>query len=92
MTDNVRIGISTCHNFMTLVGYYKPTEHDKIYEKMMEITNDHDASADVADWCELATIDNDSIVGETYELPACTVFVIDDIKMHELNEEISKGW
>ncbi len=92
MADNARIGISTCHNFMTLVGYYKPTEHDKIYEKMMEITNDHDTSADVADWCELATVDGNNIVGEAYELPECTIYAIDHAKMNELNEKISKGW
>ena len=42
--------------------FYKPSDHYGIYDKMMELTdNDHDLSADVASWCELAC------VGEIYE-------------------------
>ncbi len=41
--------------------YFIPSDHDRIYEKMMEITNrDHEISDDAACWCELAS------VGETY--------------------------
>ena len=41
---------------------YQPSDHDAIYERMMELTgNDHEISADAASWCELAT------VGEIYE-------------------------
>lgn len=41
---------------------YKPSDYDRIYEKIMEITDgDHEVSADAASWCELAT------VGEIYE-------------------------
>lgn len=40
---------------------YYTTDHDWIYERMMEITgNDHEISADAASWCELAS------VGERY--------------------------
>ena len=42
--------------------HYRPSDHDAIYERMMELTgNDHEISADAASWCELAT------VGEIYE-------------------------
>lgn len=43
--------------------YYRPlSDYDKIYDKMMELTDgDHEISADAASWCELAT------VGEIYE-------------------------
>ena len=42
--------------------HYRPSNHDAIYERMMELTgNDHEISADAASWCELAT------VGEIYE-------------------------
>ena len=42
--------------------YYRPNEHDRIYNKIMEITdNDHEISCDAASWCELAS------VGEIYE-------------------------
>ena len=41
---------------------FKPSNHDDIYDAMMEFTgNDHEISADAASWCEFAT------VGETYE-------------------------
>lgn len=41
---------------------YKPTNHDGIYEKMMELTDgDHEIASDAASWCELAS------VGEIYE-------------------------
>ena len=34
---------------------YKPNAHEKIYEKMMELTdNDHEISDEAASWCELA--------------------------------------
>lgn len=41
---------------------FKPNDYDKIYDKMMELTDgDHEISADAASWCELAT------EGEIYE-------------------------
>lgn len=41
---------------------YRPNDHYKIYDKMMELTDgDHEISDDAASWCELAT------VGEIYE-------------------------
>lgn len=41
---------------------YRPKAFDRIYEKMMELTdNDHEVSQEVASWCELAT------EGEIYE-------------------------
>ena len=41
---------------------YFPTDHNKIYERMMQLTgNNHEVSDEAACWCELAT------VGETYE-------------------------
>ena len=36
--------------------YYRPNDFDKIYDKMMEVTDgDHEISSDAASWCELAT-------------------------------------
>lgn len=41
---------------------YRPNAHDRIYEKMMELTdNDHEISDEAASWCESAT------EGEIYE-------------------------
>lgn len=41
---------------------FRPTAFDRIYEKMMELTdNDHEVSQEAASWCELAT------EGEVYE-------------------------
>lgn len=40
---------------------YKADDYDAIYDRMMLITdNDHEISADIASWCELAS------VGEVY--------------------------
>lgn len=42
--------------------FYEPNNHDAIYDKIMELTdNDHEISSDAASWCELAS------VGEIYE-------------------------
>lgn len=42
--------------------HYKPDDHHRIYNKLMELTNgNHELSSDAANWCQLAT------VGETYE-------------------------
>ena len=50
----------------------KPSNHDGIYEAMMEITgNDHEISADAASWCELATI------GEIYEFREGEIEIVD---------------
>ena len=41
---------------------YKPTNHIKIYDRMMKITDgDHEISDDAASWCETACI------GDVYE-------------------------
>ena len=41
---------------------YKPTDTERIYDRMMVITDgDHEISADAASWCELACL------GEVYE-------------------------
>lgn len=41
---------------------YRSNAYYRIYEKMMELTdNDHESSANAASWCELAT------EGEIYE-------------------------
>lgn len=41
---------------------YKPDVYDRIYKKMMELTdNDHEISAEAASWCASA------IEGEVYE-------------------------
>lgn len=35
---------------------FRPNAFDRIYEKMMELTdNDHEVSQEAASWCELAT-------------------------------------
>lgn len=42
--------------------YFNPTDANRIYFKMMNITgNDHEISADAENWCQLAT------VGDKYE-------------------------
>ena len=42
--------------------HFKPSNHDRIYEKVMELTGgDVEISIDAASWCELAT------EGEIYE-------------------------
>ena len=41
---------------------YRPSDHDGIYERMMELTDgDHEISSEAASWAELAT------EGEIYE-------------------------
>lgn len=41
---------------------YKPSNYNRIYDKIMELTDgDHEISDDAASWCEDAT------VGEIYE-------------------------
>lgn len=55
------LAVITSRELMTRYSYYT-TDHDWIYERMMELTgNDHEISADAASWCELAAI------GERYE-------------------------
>lgn len=52
--------------------YFKPNSHDKIYDKMMELTDgDHEISADAASWCELAT------EGEIYEFREGEIEIMD---------------
>lgn len=51
---------------------FKPSDYDKIYDKMMEVTDgDHEISADAASWCELAT------VGEIYEFREGEIEIMD---------------
>lgn len=51
---------------------YKPNAHEKIYEKMMELTdNDHEISDEAASWCELAA------EGEIYEFAEGEVEITD---------------
>lgn len=51
---------------------YKPNAHEKIYEKMMELTeNDHEISDEAASWCELAA------EGEIYEFVEGEVEITD---------------
>ena len=51
---------------------FKPNSHDKIYDKMMELTGgDHEISADAASWCELAT------EGEIYEFREGEIEIMD---------------
>jgi hypothetical protein len=52
---------------------YKPTDHDLIYGRMMDITeSDHEISSDAASWCELAS------EGETYEFHEGKIEIIED--------------
>ena len=47
---------------------YKPSEFDRIYNKIMRMTDgDHEIASDAASWCELATI------GEIYEFREGTI-------------------
>lgn len=41
--------------------HYKPYDHDKIYDCMLDLTGDHNISSDAAEWCKLAGS------GEIYE-------------------------
>lgn len=51
---------------------YKPNAYEKIYEKMMELTeNDHEISDEAASWCELAA------EGEIYEFAEGEVEITD---------------
>ena len=51
---------------------YKLNAHEKIYEKMMELTdNDHEISDEAASWCELAA------EGEIYEFAEGEIEITD---------------
>ena len=51
---------------------YRPNAFDRIYEKMMELTdNDHEVSQEAASWCELAS------EGEIYEFSEGEIEIID---------------
>ena len=51
-----------------LMMMYKPSEFDRIYDKIMRMTDgDHEVASDAASWCELATI------GEIYEFREGTI-------------------
>lgn len=50
----------------------RPNDYDKIYDKMMEVTDgDHEISSDAASWCELAT------EGEIYEFREGEIEIMD---------------
>lgn len=84
--NNAKIGLSKTHSTFNLDGYFEPSEYDKIYEMALLITGSHDTASGIADWCELA------VIGEKYELPELTVYVLDDVKVQEINRQVSKGW
>lgn len=51
---------------------YRPNAFDRIYEKMMELTdNDHEVSQEAASWCELAS------EGEIYEFSEGEIEIVD---------------
>ena len=52
--------------------HYKASNHDSIYDKMMELTDgDHMESANAASWCELAS------EGEIYEFDGGEIEIVD---------------
>ncbi len=84
---SVEIVISKSHNYWNGDGYsYRPSDYEKIYETALEITKDHEIATDIASWCELAS------VGEKYEIPECTIFVLDGEEHKRELEAASKGW
>lgn len=58
--------------FSTVTRYVNEGDYRTVYERIMELTGNHDLSADAEGWCELASI------GEVYEEDLFTIEVIED--------------
>ncbi len=76
MSEGIRAVVKRYENaskgieFMDYIYY--PQDHQKIFERVMQITdNDYEIAQDAASWCELAH------VGETYEFREGEIEIMD---------------
>ena len=47
---------------------YKTSDYDSIYDRLMSLTDDHEFSAEVADWAELAPCGEEFYGADDYDL------------------------
>lgn len=60
--------------YSTITRYADEGDFEKVYDMIMELTDNHDEAANASSWCELASI------GEIYESDDFTIEIIEDIE------------